>query len=190
MNSILNKFKKFKNKNSKFDARELSYSESLFNVLCPDVCSFYVKNCMDDWEFVGFCKSKICVIFLGLKYDTCSYDAEADGHRNILFIYHDTKKYFWFDPEGSHKRKKNIKPLLEKLDCQHYEEIKCEYGPIQIEPEEDSGYCAVWCYLTAFLSVKLDKRGEEMLDFLPDIAGKMDVMKGFATYFKNKLIQV
>ena len=72
MNSILKKLKKFANENSRFDARELGYSECLFDVLCPDVCCFYVKNCMDNWKFIGYCEADLCIVFLGLKYDAAS----------------------------------------------------------------------------------------------------------------------
>lgn len=187
MNGILKKFKQLANENSKFDARELSYSECLFDILCPEICCYYVKNCMDNWKFIGYCEADVCILFLGLKYDVCSKDPEADGHRNILFVYHDTKQYFWFDPEGSHKRKKDLRTLLKKLKADKYEEIKSDYEPVQIEPVNDTGYCAVWCYLVAYLSVLFDKRGEEMVTFLPKIAGQMDIMKGFATYFRMKI---
>jgi len=190
MNTLLSLFQKLYDENSSEDAKDLSYSECLFDILFPEVCCYYVKNCRTDWDFEPICQKDLTIVFIGMKQDHCVFDSEADGHRNAIFFYNDDKTYFWFDPEGSKKRVKNIKSFLKKLGCEDYKEIKGEYPAVQVEPKDDQGYCATWCYLVAYLSVLYNLRGLEMTNFFPKISGKMKLMKGFATYFKNKIDKV
>lgn len=199
VNYWLNVFLNFYNKNSTQDAKELGYSTCLFHNICDKVCCYYVKNCVDNWEVINGsscnkskcykkCNKDITIIFLGIKRNECLIDPSAYGHRNAIFLYHNTREYLWFDPEGSDKRKINIKPLLRIFGCDKYKEIKMNYSKIQKEPEDDNGYCAAWCYLFCFLAIETGISKKEMINtIIPKIKGNMKIMKGFGTFFVENI---
>lgn len=190
LNYWLSVFLKCYNKDSTIDAKELGYSTCMFQQVCDKVCSYYVKCCLDDWKVIDgtpTCGESVTLLFLGIKRDECVINQAAYGHRNIVFLYHKTREYLWFDPEGSNKRRINIKPLLKLFHCQDYSEIDLDYCAIQVEPKNDNGYCAAWCYMFAFLSIECRLERREMIyNIIPKITGNMKLVKGFSSYFKLK----